>query len=424
MKLIHIVLAGLLILACSDRERSNPLDPGNPDTHGAPTGFQVVANRDTAWLSWNPVQVEGLERYLLYRSIGADPLRLYHRTGPDSTLFTDIDLTYDSTYVYVLEAKTEMGLSRRTEPDTLIPGPHNFLINDKSTSTIWSISFDGRHRLEHLYIDWPDALTYHPVSQRVWIASNAFWDKAVYHMSARFTQIERVTLEARPIDITAEASTDNVYVLQILPDRIERISSAGEIMGSLTVPANVYANATLAYDEIGDLLWFCNPSSATTGEIYSRSRPYLANVSWEYAARVGYPRKMIADPIQGGCWVATDAGLTYLAPDGEVVNYLVDMQIRDISINPDFGECYFVARSFEAHDWSVGYFQLVDGPVDGLDLDIVLSSPMMIQAIAADQKAGFLLGPTEGGEIQRYNAYGQLIGSLDGFGSVLEFALE
>ncbi|MFC1583174.1 hypothetical protein ACFL4U_00685 [Candidatus Neomarinimicrobiota bacterium] len=423
MKLIHIVLAGLLILACSDRERSNPLDPGNPETHGAPTGFQVVANRDTAWLSWNPVEVEGLERYLLYRSIGTDPLRLYHRMGPDSTLFTDINLKYDSTYVYALEAKTTMGLSRRTEPDTLIPGLHNFLVNDKSASIIWSISFDGRHRLEHLYIDWPDALTYHPVSQRVWIASNAFWDKAVYHMDARFTQIERVSLKARPIDITAETSTGNVYVLQILPDRIQRISSAGDTTGSISVPAEVYANAMLAYDETGNLLWFCNPISSTSGAVYYR-RPYLTSVSWEYAAQVGYPRKMIADPIQGGCWVATDAGLAYLAPDGEAVNYLVDMRIRDISINPDFGDCYFVARSFEAHDWSVGYFHLVDGPINGLYLDIVLSSPMMIQAMTADQKAGFLLGPTEDGEILRYNAYGQLIGSLDGFGPVLEFALE
>jgi hypothetical protein len=423
MRLVPILLAGLLILTCSDRERANPLDPGNPDTHGAPTGFQVVANRDTAWLSWNPVQVAGLEQYLLYRSIGTDPLRLHHRMGPDSTIFTDISLQYDSTYVYALEAKTEMGLSRRTEPDTLIPGPHNFLVNDKSSSTIWSISFDGRHRLDHLYIDWPDALTYHPVSQRVWIASNAFWDKAVYYMNARFHQIERVPLEARPIDIAVEASTGNVYALQIQPDKIERINSRGSIIGSITVPADVYTNAMLAYDEIGNLLWFCNPGSAITGDIYSR-RPLFPSVSWEYAAQVGYPRKMIADPIQGGCWVATDAGLAYLAHDGEAINYLDEMQIRDLSINPDFGDCYFVARSFGAQNWSVGHFRLADGPVDALYLDIALPSPMMIQAMAADRKAGFLLGPTEEGEILRYNADGQLMGSLDGFGSVLEFALE
>lgn len=423
MKIIHAALACLLLLACSNRERSNPLDPRNPDTHGAPTGFQVSANRDTAWLSWDPIEVGGLERYLLYRSSDTDSLHLYRRISSDSTFFTDVGLTYDSTYVYALEAETYAGLSRRTEPDTLIPGPHNFLINDKSASVIWSISYDGRHRIRHLHIDWPDALTYHPASRRVWIASNAFWDMAVYHMDPSFNQVEHVELDARPIDIAAEANSINVYVLQILPDKIERVSATGDILGLIATPAAINVNAMLAYDETGNLLWLCNPSSTTSGAVYSRS-PYLIGQEWELAAQVAYPRKIISDPIQGGCWVATDDGLAYFGPDGEYTSYLDNRYVWDISINPVYGDCYYVASSLVEQNWLVGYFRLPAGPIDAIYLDISLPSPMWIQAMEADRRAGFLLGPTKSGEILRYNADAQLIGSLDGFGSYLEFALE
>lgn len=423
MKFIPVFLISLLLLDCSDRERSNPLDPRNPDTHGAPTGFQVVANRDTAQLSWDPVLVDSLERYLLHRSTGTDPPSLYHRVGPDSTMFNEYNLKYDSTYIYALEAKTTMGLSRRTEPDTLIPGPHNFLINDKSHSTIWNISFDGRHVLERKYFDWPDALIHHPVSGRVWIASSAFWDKAIYYMSCRFTQVERFPLDGRPIDLAAETTSKNVYVLQILPDTIHCVNALGNATRSISVPPNIDADATIAYDETGNLLWLYNPSSWSAGALYSRN-PYSTDVDWEPIATVEYSYRLIADPMQGGCWIATYDGLYYFAPDGGHNKYLEDTAIWDISINPGYGDCYFVARGPEETHWSVGTFFLREGPVDALYLDIMLPSPVIIQAMAANRKAGFLLGSTEAGEILRYDADGRLMSKMDGFGYYLEFALD
>ena len=47
-----------------------------------------------------------------------------------------------------------------------------------------------------------------------------------------------------------------------------------------------------------------------------------------------------------------------------------------------------------------------------------------IQAMEANRRAGFLLGATEAGEILRYDTDGRLIGRMDGFGYVLELALE
>ena len=100
------------------------------------------------------------------------------------------------------------------------------------------------------------------------------------------------------------------------------------------------------------------------------------------------------------------------------------MYVWDISFNPVYGDCYYVARSRSTQNWSVGYFRLSAGPIDAIYLDISLPSPVWIQAISADRRAGFLLGPTENGEILRYDANARLIGRLDGFGSYLEFALE
>ncbi len=66
---IAVVLGLLLATDCSERERTNPLDPNNPVTAGAPMGLRVVTNRDSAWVDWTPFEVDNLAGYKVYRWI-------------------------------------------------------------------------------------------------------------------------------------------------------------------------------------------------------------------------------------------------------------------------------------------------------------------------------------------------------------------
>ena len=71
MKNFLLLCISLLVLNCSDRDRSNPLDPTNPVTGGAPTVLVIQSNRDTVTIHWNAMAVDDLESYRIYRGIGS-----------------------------------------------------------------------------------------------------------------------------------------------------------------------------------------------------------------------------------------------------------------------------------------------------------------------------------------------------------------
>ena len=83
-----LVLAGLVAWGCSERERSNPLDPLNSITNGAPTGFVAVTNRDTAYLSWDPVDINSLESYRLQRSVAGARYEALASVAPNVAVMT------------------------------------------------------------------------------------------------------------------------------------------------------------------------------------------------------------------------------------------------------------------------------------------------------------------------------------------------
>ena len=57
-------------LACSDRDRSNPLDPGNPDRNRSNIGFNALAGNNQVLLEWNFLDFDDLAGV---QSSGHDP---------------------------------------------------------------------------------------------------------------------------------------------------------------------------------------------------------------------------------------------------------------------------------------------------------------------------------------------------------------
>lgn len=418
MKVLPVLVAGLLVWTCSSRERTNPLDPRNPVTGGAPTGFHAIANRDTAFLTWNPVDVSGLAGYHIFRSIGLQPLALHTQVTPEHHQFMEIGLSYDSIYCYAIQAVTYAGESLLSKPDTLIPGPSNFWIADFYGSRVWRISYDGAHILGNEYFSSPEALITRPQEGIVWIGD--YYEKAVYGVTVQFEVLHRLALTGRPIDVALDPATGTLFVLQRLPDRVLIISPNGNLQDSLEVPGDIRPNAALTLDAGRGRLWLSIPhQSYIGGRIYYLNVPYADN-HWQLVSEVAYPYGITANSTTGDCWAATDSGIVHFSPPSDTTVYLSNLRIEDLSLNQANGDCYFVGYNRLAGHWQVGR-------ISGSEVAIILDHSTYladIQVLSGAVTAGFLVSQIYTGSILRMNAEGQLLGRLDGFYNILEFALE
>ncbi len=415
-----LLLTGLLAAACSNRERTNPLDPNNPVTNGAPTGFQAAANRNIVTLTWDRVEVQGLTGYHIYRCIGGDSLAFYEPvSSPERTFFQDANLNYDSTYVYAVQAITEWGESRRSPPDTLIPGRYNFWIADFSGSSVRRISYDGAHVLGREYFNSPVAVAYHPGEGKVWVAD--YYDRAVYYMNVDFTGIKRIALTGRPIDLVPDTDAGGVFIMQIAPDAIYHASPAGTTLTTNKIPVKLDLDASFTLDVQSSFLWLSTPTGFSDGIVY-RLGPPAPGGRWELVASIPYPNQVAADPVAGGCWIATDSGVVRIDPAGYRTTYLPQLKVRNISLNPANGDCYYVGRSHQDWQWETG--RLYGQPDPQIILGADYSDLTGIQVLPGEGQAGFLIGQRVTGRILRFTRDGDLMGRLEGFYKLLDFSLE
>ena len=132
MKKFLLLCISLLALNCSDRDRSNPLDPTNPVTGGAPIGLSIQSNRDTITIQWNGMAINDLESYRIYRGIGNNEPILFDEVGAGSTDYNDTGVITDSVHQYTIQAVTAFSESEHSKAQTIIPGLINFWIADLS----------------------------------------------------------------------------------------------------------------------------------------------------------------------------------------------------------------------------------------------------------------------------------------------------
>ena len=67
---VLMVLAGFASGCLLPLERTNPLDVRNPDTEGAPPGFELFWSSGAVILDWDALELNDLEGYKLYRREG------------------------------------------------------------------------------------------------------------------------------------------------------------------------------------------------------------------------------------------------------------------------------------------------------------------------------------------------------------------
>ncbi len=174
----------VLFSSCTDRKRLNPLDPANPQTHGRPTGLQVYSIRDSVFLRWDALPLEGLRGFRVWRRVGSDTFRMIAALPGGAASAVDAPVQYGLRYSYTITAVGEDFESPPSDTVTVLPGPTTVVVADLSEGLVARLSHDAAHPIwRSSLVDYPDALTVDRSRGRVWVADGL--DGSIVGMALR-----------------------------------------------------------------------------------------------------------------------------------------------------------------------------------------------------------------------------------------------
>ena len=254
---------------CGSRERSNPLDPLNPDTGGKLPGLALRAGQDRVALRWDPLDLQPEPQVRIERHASGDTafallaaVPLLQLSYLDSTAASGIE------YVYRTRIVTGSGALGVASVDTAGPGPEVAWVADAGRDRVLALAPDDRSiRLENGPFASPRDVAYDRVDRLVWLAD----------------------------------TFDSALVV---------LNRAGDLQAIYRVPA---LPSVLAADPLRGGCWVADDRAGTVFRMDpngSRSTPIVR----DFAGPIGFA----VDPADGGTWVVeADAGrLTRLGPDG------------------------------------------------------------------------------------------------------------
>ncbi|MEE9166268.1 MAG: hypothetical protein V3U24_02225 [Candidatus Neomarinimicrobiota bacterium] len=414
-----IILFAAVISNCSDRERLNPLDPSNPETGGKPSEVTLSSSRKFISISWDHIQNSSITGYNVRRSTGdwKDTFLITNLSSED-THVTDTIPHYDSTYSYTVTAVTETWESAQSDPATIIPGPFNYWVADFYDGTLSRVSYDGAHVLFREFTYSPIAIDIDVPRESLWVAS--LYPSRIVRMTtdgeARFSEI----LLSRPVDLAVDAQSGEVFIAMVGLSELTHLAPDGMVLDNIPCELGISFDTRLAVDPVGKTVWIAVADSQM-----------VLRVDLESPGRVArfpvapFPRTLSVLPGRGIVWVATDSGVVAIHEDGTRNTYLPDYIIHDLSVNMDAERIWLVVSDRFERQWSVQFIEQEEGDWEVRKLDLGTAGVFSrIRSNPGLEYPGVLVYDASGRRIVRLNSQGEVLGTLRGFSSHLDIAVE
>ena len=411
IKLFSLAIAILFLLNCSERERLNPLDPHNPNTHGAPQNIRLYSNRQKAVLSWNPIDVNSIIQYYIFKSENdSTTLVKYDSVAANQTQYSDTSIQYDSQYYYSVQAVTETDTSRKSEVVSLTPGRYNFLLADFYDHRILELSYDGNYIIR----------AYNNISSTgIEIVDDQIffidmWAKNLQTIHDG-SSITMASLGAEPVELITNSSENRFYIGCRDTDELLTVSIRGDIISRQKLSCDVNFSTRMAFDSVYQNIWI---TSRDSNKIYLHSlnedSTYL--VSDEFDS----PNEIEIDEL-GRAWIASVEGIVRVNTDLGMTRFLEDYYIYDIARNPD-GDVYYSGVDNETSEIGVIY-----SPVHSQTQDVIFRDKynyiVSLTCIPEKSGTGLLLINAWTGEVYRINSDGKQIGDSVFIYSIEDVAL-
>lgn len=303
----------MLVLQCADRERLNPIDPQNPETGGKPVGLKIYSEFDVITLSWDPIQVQELMGYHVYRKItGESAFQIVRLVAADSNQFTDINVNYTRRYSYRIAAVTAEYESPLSDSISIIPGATVIWATDVDNRRIIKISHDGLHEIRRYAVDgYPWDIVIHPADRSIWYAD--IFLGFIYQIKDDSYRKYVSNNWAEPVDLALDIERGIVWgadirgmIFKITPlssDSLQEITSV-EFQSPYAVAVNQWR---------GDC-WVADPSARKVF-IISELTATIRSCPIDFY----FPIALAIDNSDGSCWVADSSRILKINATGTTI---------------------------------------------------------------------------------------------------------
>jgi len=261
---VALLALALALAGCSQRERANPFDPGNPATGGRPANFAALAGNGTVKLQWSAASAPELIGYEVYRRIDGDTawVPITGIIPPPTSEFIDVALANGVDHHYRVRYVFTRGPSSLWAEDVATPGPLVPWVSDAAEAAVYRITADGRHIAERLRLDGAGGpmisagdLGVDPTDGTVWVLDPDGRSVSIYDPVKHGTVVATPNL-ANP----AVLAIDPVSHMAWVGDDISNTGQVVELLpsGSLvTRIQNASRPIGVAVDPGDQSLWIC-----------------------------------------------------------------------------------------------------------------------------------------------------------------------
>ncbi len=319
MLVISMIAACAAFPGCQGRDRSNPLDPLNPETGGSPDNLNAVAGNGEVSLEWRDLGFTDLIGYELLRLQEEEAETTILNTSPlqpSATGWIDRDVTNSRTYTYLLRFLTPGTANPRSTEDKATPGPEIVWVTDRNSLSLRKISPDGRDLVESVSgFSGPWDLAIPLSGDIIWVADYFGGRVRKYSIDGDFLLEWNHSGAGRglPVSVGADFLDATAWVggraTSGGADGVSHITDTG---GEIAYYSPIPYPADIDIDIADGTVWV---ASYEGGAVYVK-RP----VDGDFRPIQGFhrPVSLSSDPVAGRCWVADSRGLTLVNKNGSV----------------------------------------------------------------------------------------------------------
>ena len=296
---------------CGGRDRTNPFDPSNPDTHGSPGGLAAAGGCRHVELSWRTYDLRDLEGIRLWRlseDTSTESLLTTEPLAPSLRSYTDGDLENGRLYTYRAEFLFEGGDHGSLEPREAEPGAALPWVGDPCGWGLSQLSADGRQFVQRVQVGTAiQDLEVDQVTGRLY-AAQLEEDRVLVCDSRTGDQLDAYAVTA-PTGLDWNQSLNLLVVSSFYERQVTWMALASG--AAQTISTTAYPEAVALRDS--SLTWIAFDDGSVQRYDLRAGAAQVVPVALEEASALA------DDPAGGGCWIADRGGKVVYVSDGGVV---------------------------------------------------------------------------------------------------------
>jgi DNA-binding beta-propeller fold protein YncE len=404
-RLALLVLLLTAALACSNRERTNPLDPKNPDTDGIPWELAATAGDQAVDIGWQTLDFTDLAGFRLARALGAGPESTLVELPPSHTAYRDSGLANGIDYHYRLVPLLGDGRSLPADgPLTATPGPQVAWAVDLGRDEVVRLAPDGRGVADRVRgFLGPTAVAVASATGRVWIAET--FRRRVVALDRSGEEVLVVEGFESPEAISVAPDGQRLWVADEAAGVVSLLSGTGLELGrakEFGAPADVAVNAS------DGSAWVADSDRGELSRLDDSLRVVVRVVG------LGEPLGLAAVPADTSCWVSVfdRDEVLHIARDGRLLARIAPVP-RPIGLALDKATGDLWVGSFTAGTVE-RYRELAGGKVERIAIAAGFRGPIALASDPID--GGVWVADQVADAVVKLDAAGEERGRTSGYG--------